>query len=343
MADDDVTDQPTGSAEDAAPITGAGTTESSDSADGTDSSGTTESSATAPRRPAPGRPRPTPGARAATRARRIGGRPMPGPAVDDDEPTESLQPDTAAATATGADASSTARSRAGTRGARSAAALRARESAAELRAAAADPVLTTQTVKPDKSRKSTKVSKRRRAKSATTDGVQLPGWVRWLPAGVTIAATIALAAIVAVLSHSVWWAKPNVYSQRDAILSAAKTCSARIFSYDYRKIPANKKAAASCIYGKFATQYQDSLTKIIAPNAPQQRSVQSTTVQQAGIVSSDPKGKQWTVLILGQSLIVNSATSKTGRTDQLQLTVTMEKHGGNWVIVGARLPTTPTS
>ena len=237
---------------------------------------------TQPAQPAPATP--SPGAQAASRARRIGGRPMP--------------------TATGASTG------AGERSNRS-------------------PESPPPTPRP----------------AAPREARPLPGWLWWIPAGVAAAAAVTFLVLGVAVTHQVWWGKTSagqIQAERTQVLAAANTCIAAINSYDYRSLDQAEARGLACTTGKLASQYRDTMEKVIKPQAGTVQFTQSAQVNNGAVESASPDGKQWVILIFGQLSSTNSATGTTNpKLDVFTVRVTMDKVGGHWLV--SAYATTPTA
>ena len=241
----------------------------------------------------PVRKRPSPGASAASRARRIGGRPAsdprPKPAADATAAPATPAPAKKSGPAVNLDKLSTRKPG------------RAVEHGAELDAEAL----------------------RRRLDR-----------LRWIPAGVLGAAVVVLAVLCVLLGNGVWRGTKSASYVRGQVLAAAKTCTATVSSYDYRKLAQSKKDGRACATGKFKADYTTAMDTIIAKEAPKTKTTQTLQVAKAGIEQVSSDGNQWTLLIYGQHTVTNTTTETTNtpRLDKLSVRVTMDKVGGKWLI-----------
>lgn len=267
--------------------------------------------------------RPTPSAQAASRARRIGGRPLPSarPSAEisaDDEATAPVASKTEAAP------SLTPRP-GGMRAARAAAAQR-------LSKTASPPERPERPEKGDAHPQSGAIGRLRRWRPRI-DRQRL----RWLPSILAGAVAAVLLAITVWQSHGVWWAKSSTQSTRTAtrteVLAAAKTCGAVVVSYDYRNLAASKSAGVACVTGAFKTKYIQAMDTTITKLAPQTKTVQTFQIAKAGVQSVSGDGKQWVVLIYGQQSVTNSSTpANQPRQDVLSIQATLDKVGAKWLI-----------
>jgi hypothetical protein len=278
--------------------------------------------------------RPSPSAQAASRARRIGGRPTPGPRPAPARPATDTQTDLKP--------SPTKKVAAGTNRARAAAepdadsaaarrgGLRAARAAATERTAEAERPTTSLRKRPTPT--PTKIGARdSRAGAGAGRGGRLD--LRWIPAGVLGVAVVVLAVLCYSYGNGVWHGTKSVSEVRGEVLSAAKTCTAKVSSYDYRKLAQSKKDGQSCATGKFKTDYTTAMDTIIAKEAPTTQTAQSVQVAKAGIEQVSSDGKQWTLLIYGQHTVTNKTTgTKTPRLDKLSVRVVMDKVGNTWLI-----------
>jgi len=157
--------------------------------------------------------------------------------------------------------------------------------------------------------------------------------LRWIPAGVLGAAVVVLAVLCVALGRGVWYGKATSSEIRGEVLSAAKTCTATVSAYDYRKLAQSKKDGLSCATGTFKKEYTKVMDTVVAKLAPAAQTVQSVQVAKAGIEQVSSDGKQWTVLIYAQHTVTNTTTgTKTPRLDKLSVRAVMDKVGGKWLI-----------
>jgi hypothetical protein len=278
----------------------------------------------ATRRPSPS---PSPSAIAASRARRIGGRPAPtsSPRPGDQLPA-GLDPAVDAATVAdpvtlGKPSPTRSRSASAARVAGST----ARASAAPTPSKAApNPGATTLT--PAAPPEDTARLRRRVDR------------LRWTPAAVLGLAVVALLVLLVAFSDGVYWAKPgNSSAARDKVqekvLASAKTCFASLNSYDYRTLDASLAAGLKCTTGKFTSDYRTAFKTQITANAPTAKATQAAQVNTAGVASISPDGKQWVVLIYGQLQVSNVSTAKKSpRIDPFGAVVTLDEVASQWLI-----------
>jgi Mce-associated membrane protein len=277
--------------------------------------------------------RPSPSAQAASRARRIGGRSSPGPRPAPSRPATDAQ--------TGGRPSPTNKAAAGTKRAKAAAessadsastarrgGLRAARAAATERAVEAERPTTSLRKRPSPTKVIAPASK-----SGVGAGHRRLDLIRWIPAGVLGVAVVVLAALCYSYGNGVWHGTQSVSEVRGQVLAAAKTCTAKVSSYDYRKLAQAKKDGQACATGKFKQDYTTAMDTIIAKEAPTTQTAQSVQVAKAGIEQVSSDGKQWTLLIYGQHTVTNKTTgTKTPRLDKLSVRVTMDKVGKKWLI-----------
>jgi hypothetical protein len=113
-------------------------------------------------------------------------------------------------------------------------------------------------------------------------------------------------------------------------LPAAKENVARLFSYDYRHIQADRTTVAALLTGQFRTDYLSSMDKLVIPQAPAKRFVLVSTTQSAGVSSVTEDGHQAVVIVFLNQAISN--TDVKARTDLVRLRVTMTLVGDRWLI-----------
>ncbi len=177
-----------------------------------------------------------------------------------------------------------------------------------------------------------------------------PAWVNWAPAGVLIAGAVAMAILMVVFSHGVWWgpdasrvpAGASANEIRERVLAAAKTCVADTNTYKYTDLDAYETKALSCATGEFAGQLKTTIDTLIKVNAPKSKSSQTARIDKGGIEAVSPDGSQWTVLLYGQLGVTNSTYPK-GRTDPFAAQVVMQRANGGWLIAKLSTVSSPLS
>jgi hypothetical protein len=177
-----------------------------------------------------------------------------------------------------------------------------------------------------------------------------PAWLNWAPAAVLSAGALAIAVILIVFSHGVWWGPQPATSAdpkttnvvREQVLAAAKTCLATTNTYKYTELDAYEKRALDCATGRFSAQLRRTIETLIKVNAPKLKSSQTAQINRGGIEAVSPGGRQWTVLLFGQLTVVNANDPK-GRTDPFAAQVRMERVNGSWLISGLTTVSTPLS
>lgn len=288
-----------------------------------------EPTVTPERDEAPTKPRrPQPGASAASRARRIGGRPLPGPGKAAGT-TTSAAPVPAARPAGRAASTTTTKTttKTNTKTTTKTDEKPKTEPADAPPPAVRKPVTRTAGARSRTAPEPTVQTREPKRRDAEATLARL----RWVPAVVLGLAAVVLAVCCVVFGHGVWWAKKSVSAERDQVLAAAKTCVGSITNYDYRKLSASEQAGLACTTGTFQSQYKQAMDTVVAKLAPQTKTVQTFQVADAGIESVSSDGSQWVVLVYGQQAVTNAQSgSSTPRLDILSARVTLEKVGGQW-------------
>jgi hypothetical protein len=197
--------------------------------------------------------------------------------------------------------------------------------------------------KKDRPAKESKAPKPARAPKEPKAGRDLSA-VAWIPSFVLGAAALALVVIIAIAAHGVYYGKDSVSSgQRNAYqeqaLAAAKTCLATINTYDYRKLDADEKSALACTTGTFTASLKATFDKTLKVKAPPAKAIQTAQVNEAGISEVTSNGKQVQILIYGQLAVTNVDTGSTPRYDPFGTVVTVDNVGGNWLIASYTSPT----
>jgi Mce-associated membrane protein len=239
----------------------------------------------------------TPAAQAASRARRIGGRPGPAPQTALDRPHP-----TPGGTATDTIAPSEKRPKPG-------------------------PKRRIEPESPPVKVKWERVKKQRGDR---------PPVRTWLPAAMLAVVLVAIVVLdlswLGGLSHPGGHQMTTSAADREKLLSQATTRVALVSSYNYQHIDADAKAAEAGMIEPFKSTYDKSIQTVIKPLAAQVKAVVSCTVQTAAISSVSGDGQQAVVLIYAQLSTQNSTTAGQSRLDIATIQVTMTKQHGNWMI-----------
>lgn len=234
--------------------------------------------------------RPSPGATAASRARRIGGRPMPTPTARDAQ--RSSEPD---------------------------------ESPARPAAKKTDEKPDAPEGRPEPRRPLPVdlVAMQRRLDR-----------LRWIPAVIAALAVVAVLVLGAWQSHGVWWGKrlgDTRTEQQQRVLAAAKSCTAAILSYDYKRLDQTQSAAEACITGQFKQDYDQSF-ELVRTAAPQKDASQTFQVANGGVSEVSSDGKQWVVLLYGQIGYTDNTVKNGPRLDISTPIVTLTEVNGKWLV-----------
>lgn len=159
----------------------------------------------------------------------------------------------------------------------------------------------------------------------------VPGWLLAAVAVLT-AAAVGVAAVL-------WFADPSDESVEDATRTAqaaAERAIVPILSYDATTLDEDQAAAASYMTPDYQEKY-DQLFAVIKENAPQTGTVVTAEVIASGIVRS---GADRVDVLLFVNRPTTNKQVKTPEVYHDQVTVTMEKVDGDWLVDD--LVTTPT-
>lgn len=115
------------------------------------------------------------------------------------------------------------------------------------------------------------------------------------------------------------------------VLLAARTAVQAVDSYDYRTFARDRAAGRALTTGVFQAGYDQSMGGAVQQHAQQNHTVQSCTVQRAGIVSMDAAAQQAVVLVFAV-LSVTDSTHPTAQQSPVSLNVTVQRVGTSWLI-----------
>lgn len=175
----------------------------------------------------------------------------------------------------------------------------------------------------------------------------VPGWVLATVAVVALAAVVLAAVLGArspadkVIQADAQLAGGSKVTQieepaQDA-MAAAKEAITPVLSYDYRKLTADRAAAGAVMTPAYRAKYDKIFDDVVAKQAPGlQAVVKVSKVVEAGIVRVDDDRVQVLVLVDRSTARKSSATPLP---TQDQVTLTMQKVGGRWLVDDLR--TTP--
>ena len=165
---------------------------------------------------------------------------------------------------------------------------------------------------------------------------------RWVPALVVALVAYLLVGATNAYALSTLAKKPAAthagQALRQQVLAAAKTCTARLLSYDYRTLPADEKSGQSCSTGQLRSDYTKLMDTTVKQIAPQNNVVQAFQVEKAGVQAVSKDGKQWVVLVYGQQQVTNKTVTSGPRLDISNAVVTLTKVGGQWLISNLTSP-----
>jgi Mce-associated membrane protein len=154
--------------------------------------------------------------------------------------------------------------------------------------------------------------------------------------GVALVASLAavavlLAALTAFLA--VWSSRTSgggalEDARRDA-LSAARSASRLLFSYDYRHLDKDFAAGKAVTTGTFASDYARTTSKIVDDVAPRYKAVVVADVSEAAVISATESKVQVLVFVTQRSTSTLAAGQKL---TQSRLTMTLENKHGRWLV-----------
>ncbi|MEO6885071.1 MAG: hypothetical protein ABI232_02135 [Jatrophihabitantaceae bacterium] len=162
-------------------------------------------------------------------------------------------------------------------------------------------------------------------------------WLAWTAATVAVIAALVLGTFSVTSSHRVWWGKSSqdVTANRTEVLAAAKSCIAKLNTYDYQTLDKAESDGLGCTTGAFTAQYKTAFETQIKVLAPQQKASQTFQVNDAGIERVSTDRSQWDVLVFGQISTTNSTTpANAPKLSVLSAVVHMQQVGENWLVSG---------
>jgi Mce-associated membrane protein len=146
---------------------------------------------------------------------------------------------------------------------------------------------------------------------------------------------VVLALVALVLSGAVFYLLTRVNEARaadeagDEAVSAARAHAQDLLSYDYRTLDSDFARGLAATTGGFHSQYQQTTTQLVRPQAAQQRIIVQAAVMNAGLVSADSDN----AVVL---LFVDRVTTKSGQQkpafDQDRVRMSMTKVNGKWLV-----------
>lgn len=115
------------------------------------------------------------------------------------------------------------------------------------------------------------------------------------------------------------------------VLLAARAAVQAVDSYDYRTFAQDRAAGRALTTGVFQAGYDASMRGSVQQQALHNHTVQSCTVQRAGIVSLDADTQQAVVLVFAV-LSLTDSTHADAQLSPISLNVTMQRIGTSWLI-----------
>jgi Mce-associated membrane protein len=158
--------------------------------------------------------------------------------------------------------------------------------------------------------------------------------LRWIPAVIAGLALVAVLVVGVWQSHGVWWGKKlgdTRTEQQQRVLAAAKSCTAAILSYDYKRLDQTQAAAEACITGQFKQDYDQSF-ELVRTAAPEKSASQTFQIANGGVSDVSSDGKQWVVMLYGQIGYTDSTVKNGPRLDISTPIVTLTEVNGKWLV-----------
>lgn len=117
-----------------------------------------------------------------------------------------------------------------------------------------------------------------------------------------------------------------------AVLAAAKSGVEAVDSYDYRALNQAIAAGLAATTGQFQASYRSAMTGTVASTAPTTHTVQTATVEKAGISSVSADMARASALVFGRLQTTDATTGANPRVTPITLGVTLDSVGGSWLI-----------
>lgn len=146
---------------------------------------------------------------------------------------------------------------------------------------------------------------------------------------------VVLALVALVLSGAVFYLLNQVNDARaaseagDDAVTAARAHAQDLLSYDYRSLDSDFQRGLAATTGGFHSQYQQTTSQLVRPQATQQKVIVQAAVMNAGLISTD--GDNANVL-----LFVDRVTTKAGQKkptfNQDRVRMSMTKVNGKWLV-----------
>lgn len=144
---------------------------------------------------------------------------------------------------------------------------------------------------------------------------------------------LALAALV--LSGAVFYLLNQVNDARaadeagDEAVSSARAHAQDLLSYDYRSLDSDFQRGLAATTGGFHTQYQQTTSQLVRPQATQQKVIVQAAVMNAGLISTDGDSAQ---VLLFVDRVTTKAGQKKPTFNQDRVRMSMTKVNGKWLV-----------
>jgi len=147
-----------------------------------------------------------------------------------------------------------------------------------------------------------------------------PPW--WVVVAALLVAVVAVAAAIGVAL------RPGDDAVRESALTAARTYTTSLTTYDYRALDADFARVKKVATGDFAAEY-DKTSGELRPSLVSNQAVATSTVVGAGIERL--QGEEATVLVAVNQQITTSA-APTPRGEANRLRMVLVRQNGNWLV-----------
>jgi len=155
--------------------------------------------------------------------------------------------------------------------------------------------------------------------------------------GNRVLVAVLSALVVGLLALTAWLgfdvrdrkATPAIETSREGALAAGRDAARLIFSYDYRRLAKDFKAAEALTTGEFRKEYANTTKKLVSDVAPRYKAVLLAEVSEVGVVRASEDRVELLTFLNVQS---TSTLATNPKITPRRLTMTMERVDGRWLV-----------